>query len=439
MAGSRSGRRVGKLLASAAVLLGCLVAVTAGGPAQAADCAGTPSDINGDGFPDLVVGSNSFRDGGPLTSRGAIEVTYGSATGFSDDSPSQAFTGQLPGGFNVNWMANGLAVGYFDDDCFADIITDERLINDYADLLVLSGSAGGVDLSSPRTILQTDLTPSNPGSLLGEALVVGDFNDDGFDDVAAGAPGWPYLGPAHGGVAILYGSATGLVASKANWFTQDTPGVPGANEPGDQFGAALAAELHRRRLRRPGHCGTHEDIGGVEFAGAVTILKGSPAGITASESQSWHQGSPGVPGSNELGDAFGSSLRAADFDGDGHADLAIGTPQEGIGTFARAGAVLVLRGAPEGLTSAGVQSWHQGVAGVPGANETNDGFGRALAVVDLNADANPDLAIGASGEAIGNVGGAGAVTLLFGTRPASVRPAPPRGRRTLPASPEAPS
>ncbi len=104
-----------------------------------------------------------------MTSRGAIEVTYGSATGFSDDSPSQAFTGQLPGGFNVNWMANGLAVGYFDDDCFADIITDERLINDYADLLVLSGSAGGVDLSSPRTILQTDLTPSNPGSLLGEA------------------------------------------------------------------------------------------------------------------------------------------------------------------------------------------------------------------------------------------------------------------------------
>ncbi len=136
------------------------------------------------------------------------------------------------------------------------------------------------------------------------------------------------------------------MASKANWFTQDTPGVPGANEPSDQFGAALAAgDFTDDGFDDLAIAAPTEDIGGVEFAGAVTILKGSPAGITASGSQSWHQGSPGVPGSNELGDAFGSSLRAADFDGDGHADLAIGTPQEGIGTLARAGAVLVLRGA----------------------------------------------------------------------------------------------
>ena len=39
-----------------------------------------------------------------------------------------------------------------------------------------------------------------------------------------------------------------------------------------------------------------EDVGGASDAGAVNVLFGSAAGLTAAGSQIWHQDSAGVPG-----------------------------------------------------------------------------------------------------------------------------------------------
>ena len=359
---SSSRRRVGKALAAAAVTAGCLVVVSAGGAAQAADCPGrVPSDINGDGSANLVIAAPRFRTvassspGGPTP--GAIEITYGSAEGFSDVSPSQAFTGPPPpAGSAQATIGNGVATGHFDGDCYADLVTDTR-VSFTADLLVYSGSPSGVEPAAVRRIESSEVLPFLSADNLGESLAVGDFNDDGFDDVAAGGIEWPDFGSAYGGVGVLYGSDAGLVASTDHWFYQDSPGVPGASEVGDLFGLAVAAGDFTGDGYDDLAVGTpNEDIGAITNAGAVTILKGSALGITGAGSQSWHQGQPGVPGANESEDDLGQSLAAADFDQDGHADLAIGIHGEDIGAATDAGAVLVLRGADDGLTSVGAQS-----------------------------------------------------------------------------------
>jgi FG-GAP repeat len=87
-----------------------------------------------------------------------------------------------------------------------------------------------------------------PGAGLGDAAqaapavtpahLQADFNNDGFADLAAGAP-LEDVGTTinAGAVSVLYGPVIGL---SSETFTQDTPEVAGAAEPDDRFGAALA-------------------------------------------------------------------------------------------------------------------------------------------------------------------------------------------------------
>jgi hypothetical protein len=70
-----------------------------------------------------------------------------------------------------------------------------------------------------------------------------DFNGDGFDDLAVGAPG-EAIGSLDGAgaVNVLYGSAAGLVASP-EVFIQASNGVGGTAEQNDTFGRAIAQGL----------------------------------------------------------------------------------------------------------------------------------------------------------------------------------------------------
>lgn len=156
-----------------------------------------------------------------------------------------------------------------------------------------------------------------------------------------------------------------------------------------------------------------EDLRGKSDVGAVQVMYGSAAGVTARD-QLWHQGRRGVKGALEKGDRFGATLASGDFDSDGYADLAIGIPGEDIGTKRDAGAVQVLHGSASGLTARD-QIWHQGKRGVPGANEGGDWFGAQLAVGDFDGDGYADLAVGIPGEDVGSIPDAGTVTVLRGS------------------------
>src|SRR5439155_3726802 len=112
-------------------------------------------------------------------------------------------------------------------------------------VIVLYGSASG--LSSTGNQLWTQDTTgiknfAGAGDHFGAALIAGDFNGDGIDDLAIGVPGETINGHiAAGAVAIIYGSPTGLISTGNQFWSQDSTGIADAAEGGDAFGLALAA------------------------------------------------------------------------------------------------------------------------------------------------------------------------------------------------------
>jgi hypothetical protein len=242
-----------------------------------------------------------------------------------------------------------------------------------------------------------------------------DFNGDGVDDLAVGVLG---ENNGAGGVNILYGQpGPGLSALGNQFFSQATPFVPAAPEPGDQCGAALAAGdfdgdgVADLALGCPG-----ENTN----AGAVILLYGAPGGgLTDLGSQFFSQNTPGIPGAEEPGDRCGAALAAGDFNGDGTDDLAVGCFGEDLGSIDGAGEVTILYGAAgSGLTATGSQVFHQATASLPHTPdlaEAGDLCGAALAAGDFDGDGVADLAIGCANEDIGTVSNAGVVFILYGT------------------------
>lgn len=67
-----------------------------------------------------------------------------------------------------------------------------------------------------------------------------DFNGDGYRDYAYGSSVTDAGNDGSGTVGIIYGTATGPNGRKQN-ITQNSAGIPGANEWDDGFGNAMAA------------------------------------------------------------------------------------------------------------------------------------------------------------------------------------------------------
>ncbi|WP_320782004.1 FG-GAP-like repeat-containing protein [Streptomyces sp. CRN 30] len=129
-------------------------------------------------------------------------------------------------------------------------------------------------------------------------------------------------------------------------------------------------------------------VNGRTGAGYVAVTYGI-AGTAPSEAAArkvYHQNSPGVPGSAEQDDAFGSSLTSADLDGDGYTDLVVGSAGEDTDAIDDAGSLTVMWGGANGLSGGTVLK----------GDRAAQRLGEALATGDFDGDGRPDVAAGTS-------------------------------------------
>jgi FG-GAP repeat len=395
------------LIAAAGGLLLLAAAVAANAPRaarpatvmraeQASDDVG--ADFNGDGFADLAVGvpGESVTVGDrDINDAGAVHVIYGSRLGLNGDTP-------------------------LDDEVWHQ--------NRFSGFVA---------------------TPE-PGDSFGYALAAGDFNGDGFDDLAVGVPFEDVPYRSHqiadaGEVDLLRGSPTGLVAT-IEVLRQGVQPLGSAPQKGDSLGFSLAAG----NLGRDPDSGPLDDLvigvpyedwprrGSVSLSGrdcpcpvkdsgAVQIVSGGRSGrLLVGPSQYWTQdeGDPTPPlivDRAEEGDRFGFSVLALNVGRGREDDLIVGVPYEDLPGAKDAGGVQVIYAGlvhpafPVQPVVSGNQFWHQDIRNIPGKAEPGDHFGWALAGADFGLDQTGDLAIGVPDEDVGDHPSAGVVNVLYGS------------------------
>ncbi len=384
-------------------------------------------DFDNDGFADLAVGAPSAESSRAANlgraDTGLVHIFRGPAL-----TPAAVLAvgeSVVPGTIvSGERFGQTLAVGNFNGDAFADLavgmpFSDGAGSRDSGVVVVLYGSATGLGgAGAPTSQLWSQATSGVSGNPerdngFGSALAAGDFDGDRRDDLAIGVPFETTTGvlSSNGAVQVLYGSASGLTAERDQFWTQSSIGIPGVAQANDFFGSALAAGDFNGDGKADLAIGV---IGENVFTGVVHVLYGRSGGLSASGTQLWSQDTAGVTGTAEREDQFGAALAAADFNGDGKADLAIGIPFKTVGGRLNAGAVLVLYGKAEGLHEDFDQLWTLDVAGIIGAPNDGDLFGSALAWGDFNGDKRADLAIGVEfGD--GAVVDSGTVHVLYGS------------------------
>src|SRR5262249_45759486 len=150
-------------------------------------------------------------------------------------------------------------------------------------------------------------------------------------------------------VDILRGSASGLTATGAQWFTEDTLGLPVTAGASDYLGEVLGTGDANGDFRADLLMGMpYKTVDGAAEAGAVVYLPGSSTGVTTTGALLLTEATPNVPGTPEAGDHFGATITVGDFAGGTFGDVAIGAPDETIGNAYQAGTVTVIPGSEPG-------------------------------------------------------------------------------------------
>ncbi|WP_258054516.1 S8 family serine peptidase [Streptomyces sp. Ru71] len=261
--------------------------------------------------------------------------------------------------------------------------------------VVYGGGKGTAEINQDVRVVSEGAEPNDS---FGENLATVDYDDDGYTDLVVGVPSED-VGTVTdaGSVQVFYGAAGGLSTGKAPLNLVQGSGegsiLSSAPEAGDRFGAAVAAGRTTGGepylvIGVPG-----EDLGTVTDAGSAHYLRGSI-------NVALHQDKPGVDGTAEAGDKFGSAVAAS------ANHIVIGSPGEAIGTLANAGGVQIFK---HDLSADGIPTPLQGISQdddfVSGASEAGDQFGASVAAVAYapsatSAATDTVFAVGSPGEAL---------------------------------------
>ncbi|HEY7907112.1 MAG TPA: choice-of-anchor D domain-containing protein, partial [Wenzhouxiangella sp.] len=398
------------------------------------------SDINGDGFDDIVIGVAR----GATRGRGSVYVVFGSESGINGPLDLSNLDGT--NGFRIEAEGNGNDIGYvvasagnFNGDAFDDLLITTPSRGDGA-AYVIFGSGDGF----PATLSLADVASSggedgfriqaeeDSDGLGVAASFAGDFNGDGLDDIIIGAP-MAYVDDARraaGKAYVVFGTDQ-LISDPLDLSTLNgSNGVRfDALVRSDELGASVAgggdvngdgiadvilsapeadADPDNDRYTNEGR--TYVVFGkDVETNGAfdspfdLSTLDGSNGFTIEAES-----------GTNDLGQYAVSG--SGDFNGDGLSDVVTESGNAGDAYF---GAAYVVFGAEspvspdfqlENLASGdGTEALR-----IPGTAAEDYSMATSLAFGDINGDGLDDLIIGAYQADPDNRDDAGSVIVVFG-------------------------
>lgn len=376
-------------------------------------------DLDNDGTDELLVGQDTAA-AGPANA-GAVTVFdfIGCGSG-SQTTWTQANLGLANAA--GDYFGYSLAAGFFDEDEWIDVAIGipGNPINGQVNagaVVIVYGDPAGFPFGTKQVLSQGNLAGAvEAGDYFGAVLAVGDFDQDGYDDLVVTSL-YEDVGNEDeaGAVHVIYGGVGGLSTEGELILHQDVPGVQNAAQDDDFFGHALAVgefsgdQYPDLAIGIPG-----ESIDSQPEAGAVQVFFGSSTGVTTN-SQFWHQDIPAILLTNAPEREFGFALSAGDFDGNGADDLAIGVPghDEGGGTpIQETGRVLVLFGDP----GSGLGTANQRVLGAALAGQLHafDRIGERLGTGDFDDDGYDDLVLGSSLDNANGVVNAGAFAVRYG-------------------------
>jgi hypothetical protein len=377
-------------------------------------------DFDRDGYADLAIGAPGLNIGSPV-STGAVNILYGSPNALTA-TDDQLITNPVLGGPDARRFGTALAAGDLNGDGYDDLAVGAPDTS----VTILFGTAGGLTLDDPGVVTPEDILPPDPAasSAYASSLAIGDVDGDGFDDLAIGMPAATVSGiPGAGQVTVVHGSASGLDSSSAETWNQDTPDVldeaqltsdDDSEGVEERFGAAIAFG----DFDGDGHddlaSGVVQEFG--DGRGAVSVIYGSAAGLTAAGNQLWDPSLPGVAGDRSFEAYFGTAVATGDLNADGTDELVIGAPASAADRDHEyeIGAVTVLYGSGGGVTATGSARWTQDSPGIPGVGERGDYFGVSLRIANYGRSRAADLAIFAPMEDFSGRFDAGLVDVLYG-------------------------
>ena len=322
---------------------------------------GANHDINGDGFPDAVIGAanaSSFK--------GQLYVFYSKgANGLDAETLTSANADATITGTGTDQLGDAFSYGDFNGDGYADIVALPQSNAPKVASVFYSNGATGFGGTVQKSTLATPNSQTTNSS-----VVAGDFNGDGYDDVAAGyqqmdatTTGGIYVYQATPGTgfaaSVAVGGAAWIITGQSGDKIGQDLAVGDVN--GDGYTDLVVATFHRNAN-----------------AGAVYVFKSGASGLNASATLTTAAATTTIAGGASA--YLGGALAVADVDGDGMADVITST---GSDTVVFSGAHLSIN-----MTVAGASIVFP-----------SSGTDQGLAAADINGDGYADLVIEGQGMA----------------------------------------